>query len=926
LAAPRGRYADFVAWQAAEQQRAPRAQAIAWWTQRLAGLPRLDLPECQSTPAPSHAGHHCRLHISAELSAQAKQLARREGCTLFQVLLAAWACVLHRHAGQDDFAVGTLMAGRDQAEFADIVGFFVNTVVLRCDLSGEPTFRALLLRARTAVVEALQHQDVPFDAVVQAVGATRGQDLTPLIQVSFDLIAGAATETTAGTVWTRLDGVRGDGGADGTAKFNLGLALIDDPGGLHGTLEYATDLYDHAAVERIARHFEVVLAAAVAAADTPIGRLPVMTDDERGQLAAGNRTDRAVPDHCIHDAIAMRARRSPAATAVDFLGQRLSYGELDQRANQLAHALRAIGVTTEARVGLCVERSLDMVVALLAILKAGGAYVPLDPSYPVDRLTFMLDDAHMFALVTTAAIATRWPDHPVRVLRLDADAEVIARQPTAPLELAVSPDRLAYVIYTSGSTGRPKGVEIEHRALHNTLAHFARQIEVTADDTLLAVTSLSFDIAALELFMPLLQGAAVRLMSRDQTLDGTLLAREVAHATILQATPATWQLLLEAGWTGHPRLRAMCGGEALSWPLACQLLDRASVVWNCYGPTETTVWSTAWRVERRAGRALLGKPIANTRLYVLDGRGEPVPVGVPGELYIGGTSCARGYLDRAELTAQRFVADPWSAAGRMYRTGDKVRWTAGGDLEFLGRFDHQVKLRGFRIELGEIEAVLAQHPGVRACAVVVRGGDDGRLIAYYVASGRTGGADDDRDVPSGALRDHLARSLPAYMLPATFVRLDELPLTPNQKIDRKALPEPAAVPEPEARAAPASELARALADVWRELLRVEPDPRRTFFEQGGTSLQLVRLQLRTRERLAIEVSVAELMAYPTIEALARRIEQRSAPAPSGAELRRAEPAAPSEDRRLEIEGLSDGELSATLRGRLERLRRERQSP
>jgi amino acid adenylation domain-containing protein len=512
------------------------------------------------------------------------------------------------------------------------------------------------------------------------------------------------------------------------------------------------------------------------------------------------------------------------------------------------------------------------------------------------------------------------------MLRLDADAAAVSRHSTAPVEPWASPEDLAYVIYTSGSTGRPKAVEITHAALRNTLAHFARQVAVTAGDTLLAVTSLSFDISALELFLPLVHGATIRLMSRDQALDGELLAREVAHATIMQATPATWQLLLEAGWIGNPELRVLCGGEPLPWPLALQLLDRASVVWNCYGPTETTVWSTTWRVDRDGGRALLGHGIANTRLYVLDGCGEPVPAGVPGELYIAGASVARGYRDRASLTAERFVPDPFAADGRrMYRTGDKVTWTADGDLVFLGRFDHQVKLRGFRIELGEIEAVLARHPDIRGCAVAVRGdGDGGRLVGYYLGDG-------DQDLAPGALRAHLEHTLPGHMIPSAFVRLDQFPLTPNQKIDRRALPEPERAVASEARAVPVGELQRAVAGLWRQILNVEPDARRTFFEQGGTSLQLVRLQHRVREQLGLEVTVAELLAHPTIEALAARIEQRArrAPAPENAaaqapEVQRAAASHSLDDRRREIEKLSDTELSATLRGRLERLRRERQ--
>jgi len=441
----------------------------------------------------------------------------------------------------------------------------------------------------------------------------------------------------------------------------------------------------------------------------------------------------------------------------------------------------------------------------------------------------------------------------------------------------------------------------------NTLTHFAQKIAVTPDDTLLAVTSLSFDIAALELFLPLMQGATVRLASRKQTLDGYVLAREVAYATIMQATPATWRLLLEAGWEGNQSLRLLCGGEALPWPLALKLVERAKAVWNCYGPTETTIWSTAWRVERYGDRAFLGNAISNTSLYVLDANGELAPIGVPGELYIGGAGVARGYFDRESLSSECFLSDPYSrtAHRRMYRTGDRVRWTADGNLEFLGRFDHQIKLHGFRIELGEIEAVLARHPEIRSSAVVLHGNsEDSRLIAYYISV-------NDRDLAQAALREHLGKELPAYMMPSTFVKMSEFPLTPNKKIDRNVLQQ-LALPEEqeferELPSAPKGDVLESLVGVWRDILGVEPKLGTTFFELGGTSLLLVRLQHRMRERLGTEMSVAELMAYPTIEALAARIEQRKLLASSSTSTRRRaeERTNKTDNRLLELEGMSD---------------------
>ena len=577
-----------------------------------------------------------------------------------------------------------------------------------------------------------------------------------------------------------------------------------------------------------------------------------------------------------------------------------------------------MGVVAGARVGICLERSFEMVVSLLAILKAGGAYVPLDPAYPIDRLTFMLDDAKAFALITTSSLEARWPtdrNRTARSLRLDVEAHIIEQQPTTPLDVSVALESLAYVIYTSGSTGKPKGVEIPHSALMNALTHFAQEMAVTSDDILLAVTSLSFDLAALELFMPLMQGATVRLVSREHTLDGYVLAREVSYATIMQATPATWRLLLEAGWEGNKELRLLNGGEALPWPLALKLVERAKVVWNGYGPTETTIHSTVWRVERNGDRALIGKGISNTSLYVLDANGEPVPIGVPGELYIGGAGVARGYFDRESLTSERFLPDPYSrtAHRRMYRTGDRVRWTADGNLEFLGRFDHQIKLHGFRIELGEIEAVLAGHPEILSNVVVLHeNGDDSLLVAYYISV-------NDRDVAQTALREHLGKELPAYMVPSMFVKLSEFPLTPNKKIDRNTLRQFALPEQQELSPAPISNNLSVLFSIWREVLDVEPKSGKTFFELGGTSLLLVRLQHRMRERLGTEISVAELMAYPTIEALAARIEQRKVPAaPSTSTPLRTEDRGTKTDNLIrELESMSNSEVSDALRLKLE---------
>ena len=868
-------YSDFVRHERAMLGEASHSQSVRWWKEHLAGLPRLDIPFSRPAAMPSHAGDAVSVRITKELTQRAKDFARAEATTLFAALLAVWATVLHRYSGQSDFAIATMVAGRDRSEFSNVLGFFVNTLVLRCDLSATPTFKELVGRLQGAVVRALEHQDVEFSEVVREHTATRDRDLNPIVQVSLDLnstIAGQANESTS--AWTLLPPPRADVGVDGTAKFNLGLALIDSADGLIGTLEYSTDLFDRDSVLGIARHFELMLESVLDAPQASIGALPLLAPEEKQRLLVDlNATDREVPPAVTVDAVFHAcAVEQPTRTALIFEGQRLTYDELERRSNQMAHLLRGLGVGPEVVVGVCLERSPAMIIALLAILKAGGAYLPLDPSYPADRLAFMLRDSEAPLLVTTRALGgafERGADEPsLRRVEIERDAGAMAELPDTWQPAKTTGESLAYLIYTSGSTGKPKGVEVLHGGLANVVDDFARLVEVTPDDTLLAVTSLSFDIAALEVFLPLTRGATLHLASREHASDAAWLQTALSGATIMQATPATWQLLVESEWTGQTELRALCGGEALSFALAKRLSDRVGRLWNCYGPTETTIWSTTWLVDPSRGSVSLGAPLANTKVYILDRGLQPVPVGVPGELYIGGAGVARRYRGRPELTSEKFVPDPFAGgSARLYRTGDSVRWASDGTIEFLERLDLQVKIRGFRIEIGEVEAVLAEHPSLARCAVIARKTTgDGHLVAYYVTlEGMAAGADE--------LRTHLRRSLPDYMIPSFFVAVSALPLTPNGKTDRKALSD-AEVSQPVEgpRLAPRDQLELALAAIWKEVLQIDAvDVRRTFFEHGGGSLQLVRLQHRIRAELQVRLAVADLFAYPTIEALAAHV-------------------------------------------------------
>jgi amino acid adenylation domain-containing protein len=918
-------FSDFVRDERRRAASAEHQRRIAWWRQPLDALARLELPYARTGRAPGHAGDAVDVSVSPAVRRAVRELAVREGFTVFEILLTAWACVLQRYTGQSDFAIGTIAANRGRTELDRMVGFFVNTLVVRCDLPARVTFRDLVRRLGATVRDAIAH-DVDFGQVVEAHAGDRGRERNPILQTTLNLLP-PPSDLGSGWAWADPELLP----RSRTAKFDLALEFLDVAGGLHGRLEYATDSFDRAMIEQIARHFEVLLAAGVADASAAIEQLPVLTDEERrDMIVTWNDTALERPDVCIHALIERQAARTPDAVALVDEQQQLSYAELELRANQLAHHLIAAAAARGAAlgpgliVGLCLERSVELIVALLAVLKTGAAYLPLDPAYPPERLAFLLGDSRAALLVSDSAQRGRLHGQAAPVVEIDVERDAIRRCATTRPDAAATPDDLVYVIYTSGSTGKPKGVEIGHRGLVNLIEHMAGELAVVPGDEMLAITSLSFDLSVPDVYLPLTRGATCRLVSRSQAGDGFLLRQAVERATIMQATPSTWHMLIEAGWAGSPRLRAVCGGEAYSWQLAVQLAERTRRVWNCYGPTEATVWSTMWAIDPRRGSVSLGRGIANTRLYVLDANLEPVPVGVPGELFIAGAGLARGYLDRPELTRERFVADRFAdrPEQRMYRTGDRVQWSHDGTLAFLDRRDLQVKVRGFRIELGEVETALDGHPAVLRSAVVAKSsGLDARLVGYYVV--RDGAA-----VDPGELHQHLKASLPAQMIPSALVALPALPLTPNGKVDRRAL---ATLEAPRAQGPalqPRDDLERALVETWKSVLDLpEIDVGRTFFEQGGTSLLLVRVQRRLHADLGLKVSVAELFAYPSIEALADHLRQAGPSAPP----RRAEPGAvpvpapgvgadagtaPPQDPPPELEDLSMAELERAVKDRL----------
>ena len=881
-------YPDYALWRRQWLQGDILAEQTAYWRQQLGGeLPVLQLPtDHPRPPVQTFRGAMQKLHVRKEVAEALKRLSQRQGVTLFMTLMAAFDALLYRYTGQDDLLVGCATAGRNRSEIQHLMGYFLNTVVLRTDISGNPSFLELLTRVKQVTLGALANEEVPFEHVVKELDPRRDVSRSPLIQVLFSLEPPLPNLAT-GWKLTRMD-------VDtGATKFDLYLELDDRPEGLVGRFTYSTDLFDSATIARMVRHWERLLESILAHPELPVAELPLLTESERHQLFTDwNDTRAEYPPLCIHELFEAQAERTPEAVAAMFDRQHLSYRELNQRANQLAHHLRSIGVGPETLVAICVERSLEMLVGLLGILKAGAAYVPLDPAYPAERLALMLDDAEPAVVLTQEALGRRLPDRGAKVLRLDADWNIIAANSINNLGRTAGPENLAYVIYTSGSTGKPKGVQIEHRGVVNFLTSMQREPGLQQNDVLVAVTSLSFDIAGLEMYLPLIAGAHVVIARRETSYDGSQLMALLREscATVMQATPATWRLLAEAGWDGSPGLRILCGGEALSPDLARELVVRGKSVWNLYGPTETTIWSSVYQIRRVNGSLTpIGRPIANTEFYILDHEGQPVPLGVKGELYIGGDGVARGYWQRPELTQERFVPNPFSSqpGARLYRTGDLARYRPDGNIELFGRLDHQVKIRGYRIEPAEIESVLGQHPDVRDTVVIAREDETGTksLVAYYVPS-------HEAPLTVGELRDFVSEKVPPYMVPSSFVELRAVPRLPNGKVDRKALPTPektGAAMAPRV-VPPRNAFEARLKKVWEAVLGASNvGVHHDFFELGGSSLLAAKLLAGVEREFDKKLSLTSVFEAPTIERLAALL-RRPDPPPQLAEVVPIQPA------------------------------------
>ncbi|WP_335214005.1 amino acid adenylation domain-containing protein [Nostoc sp.] len=864
-------YVDFAAWQRQWLQAEVLQSQISYWKKQLEGAPAiLELPTDHPRPAViTFQGASYSFNLSLELSQALNKFSQQQGSTLFMTLLAAFQTLLWRYTGNEDIVVGSPIANRNRQEIEGLIGFFVNTLVLRTNLAGNLTFGELLTRVREVALGAYAHQDLPFEQLVEQLQPQRDLSYTPLFQVMFVLQnAPMSALELPGLTLSLLES------ESHTAKFDLTLYMTETAEGLVGTLEYNSDLFESNTISRMAGHLQTLLSGIVTNPQQHLKDLPLLTQVEQALLAEWNHTQVEYPqEKCIHQLFEAQVERTPDAVAVVFEDEQLTYCELNARANQLAHYLRSLGVKPEVLVGICVQRSLEMIVGLLGILKAGGAYVPLDPTYPSERLTFILKDAQVPVLLTQGRLLEAMPQHQAKVICLDTDWQTIAQESKKNSVSNVTANNLAYVIYTSGSTGRPKGVMIKHQS---TVAMLDWAKQVFAAEALvgvLASTSICFDLSVFEIFVPLNCGGKVILVENALHLPTLPTAKNV---TLINTVPSIIAELLRSDGIPASVHTINIAGEPLHNKLVQQLYewDNIQQVFNLYGPSEDTTYSTfAWIQKGSSNIPSIGRPINNTQVYLLDQNLQPVMIGVPGELYIGGDGLARGYLNRLELTAQGFIPNPFSeqSATRLYKTGDLARYLPNGEIEYISRIDHQVKIRGFRIELGEIEAAISENPAVRETIVVASEDEVGsqRIVAYVVLHTA-------QILTITEMRGFLESKLPNYMVPAAFIMLEALPLTPNGKVDRKALPAPdTARPELEAvYQPPQTEVEKTIADIWQEVLHVEDvGIYDNFFELGGHSLLLLQAHNKLRKIFESDLSVLDLFRYPTINSLANYLNK-----------------------------------------------------
>ena len=872
-------YIDFAAWQREWLQGEVLDKQVSYWKEKLAGAPSLlGLPtDHPRPPTQSFRGARQPVVIPQELTESLRELGESQNATLFMTLLAAFEVLLFRHAGQDDIVVGIPILGRNNPALENLIGFFVNTLAVRTDLSGNPTFRELLVRVREAALGAYEHQDLPFEKLVEFTQPERDTSYSPLFQVMFNLDnIGAPAFHLPGLTLTPFE-------ADtGTSKFDLTVDLAESSTGLKGWLDYSTALFDDVTIQRLLERFQILLKAVVAEPDTPIAALPLLSPAERNHLIVElNQTAEVFPHApCLHQIFEAQVAQTPDGTAVRFESRELTYAELNRRANQLAHRLQKLGVGPEVLVAICMERSLDLPIALLAVLKAGGAYIPLDPAYPRKGLSFILEETGAPVVLTQEGLADNQAFAGVQVIRLDRDVGVFTTESTENPRSDVTGENLCYVIYSCGSTGQLKGAMLNHRGVRNRLLWGIKDYHLGQGDVVLHKTPLTFDVSVWEIFAPLLSGACLLIANagghQDPVYQLELMARE--KVTHVDYAPNMLEVLLQLEGLDHcDGLKIVtAAGETLKRELQDRFYSRTKAkLYNLYGTTEASLAVTYWLCQAHSKERVIpiGRPMNNARIYILDKQLQPVPIGVAGELHVGGMAPGRGYLKRPDLTADKFIPDAFSETGgeRLYKTGDLARYRSDGAIEFLGRLDHQGKIRGMRLELGEVEASLCQHPAVTQAVVLAQKITTGNksLVAYVVSK--------QEPLPTGdELRNYLRQRLPEYLVPAAFVVLTELPLLSNGKLNRRALPKPKKVlSQPEAvYIPPESDLEQTIASIWQQVFNIDRVSIHTnFFDLGGNSLLMTKVYSKLRAAVNSDIQVIELFKHTTIHSLAKYLSE-----------------------------------------------------
>ncbi|HYE32269.1 MAG TPA: amino acid adenylation domain-containing protein [Methylomirabilota bacterium] len=901
-------YLDYASWERETLDKERIAALVGYWKQELQGAPALlELPT--DRPRPKVQSNHGRcesLQLPEKLHAELKSFCKREGVTPYMVGMAAFQALLHRYSGQDDIVVGSPIANRTQAQTEPLIGFFANTVLARGRFHNTLTFRQLVAQVKESTIKAQAHQEVPFDKLVEEIQPERNLSYNPIFQVMLSVYETPSAGEGGGVNFDFIDV------ETVTSKFDLTLFLITSGNSLTARFEYATDLFEAQSIRRMLGHFETLLKSALATPDEAVQQLQLLTAAEERQIVQqwnDTTVDYKAPQ-LVHELVERHAAATPNAVALRFNGQSMTYAEMNARANQLAHLLRANGVKPDSFVAVCMERSFEMVLALVAAMKAGGAYVPIDPSNPADRISFTVQDAEAPVLLTQSHLLTKLPVTGARVIAVDQSAELKA-QPTTNPAVPLTPQNLCYTIYTSGSTGTPKGAMNTHVGVANRLLWGQATYNLTAEDRVLQKTPFSFDVSAWEFFWPLTSGAQLVIappgLHRDPAGIADLVNRE--GITIIHFVPSMLQAFVDEARarTCKTIRKTFCSGEALPAPLQNRFFSilPQSELHNLYGPTEASIEVTYWecKPDPNATAVPIGYPIANARLYVLDKQMRPVPVNVPGELHIGGIPVARGYHKRPELTKDRFVPNPFVPGETLYKTGDLCCFRADGRIDYLGRLDHQIKIRGFRIELGEIETIIASHPDVRETVVVARQENgDNRLAAYCVPK-------NGRSISIDELKERLRAKVPEYMVPSAFVILDKLPLNSNGKVDRKALPAPVFTSDDTHYRAPQSEEEQKLARIWCEVLNLEKvGVGDNFFDLGGHSLLAMQVISRVRTTFGAELPLMTFFQEPTLEAMSSYISRAESVSPTSQIKRTVSIAAPEPD----VANLSDEEVERLL--------------